>query len=147
MKILINRKIVEGPWGGGNNFVKAFYKYMPLLGYEIVESLNQGPDIIFIMDPRYDKNCISINEAIKYKTVNPACKIIQRINECDARKGTNDIDKLLINCSNYIDKTIFVSNWMKNYFLEKGWHCKDNNVLINGVDDNYGKKKKYQMER
>jgi len=30
--------------------------------------------------------------------------------------------------------TIFVSNWMKNYFLERGWACKNNHVLYNGVN-------------
>ena len=35
MKILINRKVVEGPWGGGNNFVKSFCEYLPELNHEV----------------------------------------------------------------------------------------------------------------
>ena len=64
------------------------------------------------MDPRYDRDQISINEAIEYNRFNPKSKIIQRINECDARKGTKDIDILLKECSKYIHKTIFVSETM-----------------------------------
>jgi hypothetical protein len=142
MKILINRKPVNGPWGGGNNFVKAMHKYLPKMGHQISNRLNQGPDIIFLMDPRYDNDCISINEAISYKRENPNVIIIQRINECDARKGTNHVDELLSKCSEYIDITIFVSNWMKDYHFKKGWKCKKNYVLINGVSGFYKKREK-----
>lgn len=142
MKILINRKPVEGPWGGGNNFVKSFVNILPNYGHKIVHGFEENIDIIFIQDPRYDELGISINEAIAYKNKFPKVKIIQRINECDARKGTNNIDKLLIDCSNHIDKTVFVSNWMKEYFLKKGWKCKDNHVIINGVSDDYKPKEK-----
>lgn len=137
MKILINRKPIEGPWGGGNNFVKAFYEYIPKLGHNIVSSLRENPDIVFIMDPRYDNGQISINEAIAYNRSNPKSKIIQRINECDARKGTKDIDNLLKECSKYIHKTIFVSEWMMSYHMKKGWQCNDNSILINGVFEYY----------
>ncbi len=142
MKILINRKTVEGPWGGGNNFVKAFFSEIPKLGHKVITSLERDIDIIFIMDPRYDNGCISINEAIEYKNYFPNTKIIQRINECDARKGTDNIDNLLLDCSKHIDKTVFVSEWMKQYHSSKGWHCNDNHVVINGVEDFYKKRKK-----
>lgn len=146
MKILINRNVIKGPWGGGNNFVKAFYDYIPTFNHTIVESLYEHPDIIFLMDPRSDAGCISINEAVHYKMESAMygkkVTIIQRVNECDARKGTNNIDELLRQCSHYIDKTIFVSDWMKEYHLKKGWACQDNNVLINGVFDFYKEREK-----
>jgi len=142
MKILINRKPVEGPWGGGNNFVKSFVNILPDYGHKIIHRFEENIDIIFIQDPRYDELGISINEAIAYKNQFPNVKIVQRINECDARKNTDNIDNLLIDCSSYIDKTIFVSNWMKEYFLKKGWKCKDNHVIINGVSDSYKPKEK-----
>ena len=61
-------------------------------------------------------------------------KIILRVNECDARKGTHNVDNLWIECSKYVDKTVFVSNWIKDYFFKKGWHCKDSAVIYNGVN-------------
>lgn len=134
MKVLINRKPVEGPWGGGNLFLTSMCNNLPALGYNIVHRYQKGIDAFFIMNPRYDDLKISINEAIAYKNRYPKTKIIQRINDCDARKGTDDVDNMLIECSKYLDATIFVSEWMKNYFLEKGWHCKNNFVVINGVE-------------
>lgn len=134
MKILVNRKPVEGPWGGGNLFLKSFCKIMKNLGHEIIHSIQPDIDIFFIMNPRYNELGISINEAIAYKQKNKSTKIIQRINDCDARKNTSGVDELLIECSKYLDSTIFVSEWMKNYFLSKGWHCNKNYVVINGVE-------------
>ena len=134
MKILLNRKPINGPWGGGNLFIKNFCDSMIKLGHKVVHTIQKDIDVLFIINPRYDDLGISINEAIKYKQKHPNVKIIQRINDCDARKGTKDVDSLLINCSKHLDMTIFVSEWMKNYFLEKEWKCKNNNVVINGVE-------------
>ncbi len=112
MKILINRKPVEGPWGGGNLFIKNFYDIMKKLGHEVVYKFEEEIDVVFIMNPRYDSLGISINEVIQYKNYNPRTKIIQRINDCDSRKNTTDVDQMLLQCSGYLDATIFVSNWM-----------------------------------
>lgn len=143
MKILINRKPVIGPWGGGNLFVKSFVEEMTNLGHKIVYSFEQDIDIIFVQDPRYDELGISINEIVGYKqNYRPQTKIIQRINECDARKGTNDVDSLLRECSKHIDHTIFVSNWMKDYHKSRGWNCNNTSVLLNGVDDYYSPQNK-----
>jgi len=135
MKILINRKPVNGPWGGGNLFLKSMYDYLPEYGCTLTNNLEENIDIIFLMNPRADEKNISINEAINYKFKNPNTAIVQRINDCDARKNTNDVDKMLLECSKYLDKTIFVSNWMQDYFLEKEWACKNNHILINGVSE------------
>ena len=134
MKILINRKPIKGSWGGGNNFVHAFVNCMSESGHHVVHELQPEIDLIFIQDPRYDECGISINEAASYKNSNPSCKIIQRINECDARKGTEHMDSLLQQCSSINDYTIFVSRWMRDYFLEKGWACPKTCVIRNGVN-------------
>jgi hypothetical protein len=138
MRILLNRKPVNGPWGGGNKFVISFCDFFRIRGHEVVHQFDNNIDAIFIQDPRYNEDVpISINEAIAYKNFKSDVKIIQRINECDARKNTDNMDSLLLECSKYIDKTVFVSNWMQSYFKDKGWHCSDNYVLINGVDKNH----------
>jgi len=142
VKVLINRKPVEGPWGGGNLFVKSMCEIMPSLGHKIVHEIQDNIDVFFIINPRYDKTNISINEAIQYKNNFPNTKIIQRINDCDARKGTNQVDNMLIECSKYLDSTIFVSEWMKQYYVEKGWRCENNFVVINGVETGDEKSKK-----
>jgi glycosyltransferase involved in cell wall biosynthesis len=135
MKIYINRKPINGPWGGGNLFVSALYDALPNLGYNILDDISRDtPDIIFLQSPKPDEvSRFSINEAISLKQKHNT-KIVMRVNDCDARKGTTGVDEMWQECSKYIDKTIFVSNWMMNYFLEKGWYCKNNYVVYNGVN-------------
>jgi hypothetical protein len=144
LNIYINRKPVDGPWGGGNNFVKAMYSQIPINGHKILDNpLTEmhTPDIIFLQSPKHDSVCqFSINDAIFLKNKYPSTKIAMRVNECDARKGTSGVDNLWIECSNFVDITFFVSSWMKSYFLEKGWKCKNNFVVRNGVNLDHFKK-------
>lgn len=135
-KILINRKIVQGPWGGGNNFVKSLYERLLANGYLLVDSLNEDIDLIIMIDPRYDDLGISINEIASYKKKNPNVKILHRINECDARKNTNDIDNLLLASNQIADETVFISEWLKNYFIAKGFN-KNSNVIYNGCNSSH----------
>ncbi len=131
----MNRKYVKGPWGGGNLFVKAFVEEMTKFGHEVIHKFEDKIDVIFIQDPRYDELGISFNEALQYKRYFPNTILVQRVNECDARKNTNDIDSMLRECSQHIDHTFFVSNWMKIYHVDRGWKCQNNSVIVNGVDD------------
>ena len=141
MKILINRKPIDGPWGGGNLFVKAICNAAKKREHEIGFQFEDDLDVIFIQDPRYSDLGISINEIAFYKQQNPGVKLIHRVNECDARKNTTDVDDLLRSTSSITDLTVFVSNWMKDYHLKKGWMCKNNAVIYNGVDKNHFKKR------
>lgn len=135
MKIFINRQPrFNQPWGGGNLFISAFVQYMSEFGHEVVFQLEPNLDCIFIQDPRPDELGIGINEIKNYKIHYPSTFVVHRVNECDKRKDTNFMDILLQECSKISNKTVFVSNWMKNYHLERGWHCKDIDVIINGVN-------------
>lgn len=134
MKILVNRRPVNGPWGGGNAWVQAFFKYAPEFGVTPVTSFSTRPDAVLIVDPRYDELRLSINEILAYRHLMPKIKIFQRINECDARKGTTDVDPLLQMCSSHLTHAFFVSNWTLGYHQSKVWNCSSNSVIYNGVD-------------
>lgn len=135
MKILINRSpIYDQPWGGGNNFVKAFVEQGRLRGHEIVYRLEPELDCIFMQDPRPSDLGISALEIIDYKKKNPRTVVVHRVNECDARKGTFDMDQMLRYWSQGTDITFFVSEWIKRYFGIPGWGCENQHVLHNGVD-------------
>jgi len=136
-KILINRKIVTGPWGGGNNFVKSFHDSLLQHGHHIVYDLTHNDiDLIVMIDPRYDDLGISINEIFAYKQRNPGVKILHRINECDARKNTNEIDGLLLASNQIVDETVFISGWLRDYFISKGLN-KNSSVIYNGCDSSH----------
>ena len=135
MKVYINREPIHGPYGGGNMFVTAFHKRAPhLCELMLDQTLSITPDVILLAGLDNDGVGISLDQAVMYQMyVKPDVKIVLRVNENDARKGTKHVDPLLLKASEYITGTVFVSEWLHNYFVEKGWACKHNTVIVNGV--------------
>jgi len=143
MKTLyVNRAPVDGPWGGGNNFIKAVYKYAATFGYQIVDKIINDVDVILITDPRYDDvKKFSMNEAIRYKQAFPKTKVVYRVNECDKRKGeTEIIDPLIRETSKNSDLTIFVSKWLQDLHEMSNIVYKKSAIIHNGVDKELFKK-------
>lgn len=140
MKVYINRQPINGPWGGGAKFVNSFHECIEEMGCSLIpnDSMTPSPDVILLAGLNNDGSGISADQAIMYKmmlSTSKDVKLVLRVNENDARKGTNTVDKYLLELSKHIDGTIFVSNWLRDYFLSKGWHQPQNTVIYNGVDD------------
>ena len=138
MQVYLNRRVHQGPWGGGNLFVKAFHQLVSR--FPNVENLINtdgriNPEVMLLAGLENDGKDISVEQAIMYKMyVKPECQLVLRVNENDARKGTRHMDDALLKISEHIDGTVFVSHWLQDYFMEKGWACKNNTVIKNGVD-------------
>jgi hypothetical protein len=147
MKLFLNRKpLRDTPWGGGNLFVQALCDYLPNHDIQVTHELAPDIDVIFLQDPRPDQHVrFGIHEAMTYRSViNPNVKIIHRINECDARKGTKGIDDMLHMCSGQTDRTVFVSEWMQDYFVTQKthkWQSKNVHVVYNGVNKEHFKER------
>lgn len=138
MKLYLNRQWRNTSYGGGNAFVKGFYQYFEKTKSQEICMPNDSqakPDVILIAGLDNDGTGISIDQAIMYKMqMNPRVKIVLRVNENDARKGTSDMDDKLVKISEHVNASIFVSTWLQAYFMKRGWKCKNNTVIHNGVD-------------
>ena len=56
MKVSIGSKIVEGPWGGGNLFVKNMTEFLIDNGHQVIYDLSEPDiDLILLTDPRSRK--------------------------------------------------------------------------------------------
>lgn len=146
MKISIGSRIVEGPWGGGNLFVVNFKNFLIENGHEVIHDLcDKDIDIILLTDPRSRKessstfNHIDINRYKKY--VNPQVTVIQRINECDERKDTDFINEFYLEASKCADHVIFVSEWLREIYLNIGIDEKKTSVIMSGADERVFNKK------
>ena len=133
-RVYINRKPVDGPWGGGNHFLHALKNFAPEFGYEPCFEFDPSMDLLFMFDPRKDGLGPDLEEIKAIKENFPAIKIVHRINECDARKNTNFIDRLLLESGRITDATVFVSEWLASHLLSKGLRQTENYVVYNGVD-------------
>ncbi len=140
MKVSIGSRIINGPWGGGNLFVVNLKKYLQQNGHSVIHDLcDKDIDIILLTDPRSRKESSSTfnHEDIKQykKFVNPNVVVIQRINECDERKGTDYINQYYLDASNCADHVIFVSNWLKNIYVDFGMSASKTSVIMSGADE------------
>lgn len=140
MKISIGTKIKEGPWGGGNLFAKNLSNFLKSNGHEVFFDLdNDELDIILITEPRKtsESSAFTHDDVRKYlKYVNFSTLVVHRINECDERKDTNYVNKYLIHANKIADSTVFVSNWIRNLYVNQNINSKDISVIMAGSDKN-----------
>jgi glycosyltransferase involved in cell wall biosynthesis len=139
LKVSIGSKIVDGPWGGGNLFVKNLSKYLINLGHDVIYDLSEKDiDLILLTDPRSRKESSSTfnhKDITNYKKyINPKVKVVQRINECDERKGTNFINKFYLEASSCADHIVFVSTWLRDIYLDLGMDIKKTSVILAGAN-------------
>ncbi len=140
MKVSISSKIVEGPWGGGNLFIKNLSQYLKLNGVDVVHDLfSKDIDVILLIDPRKDSfaTVYGHKEIINYqKYINNDVLVVQRFNECDQRKNTKGLNEFLKTANECSDVNIFVSNWLLEVFKKEGLQNKQNKVIMTGAQQN-----------
>lgn len=137
MKIYFNRIIRRSPWGGGAHYVSAMADHLIAKGHDVVNSLGDNPDVIFMIDPRWEDGGSDFVSIKDHKLKNPNVKIIHRINECDQRKGTKNIDQMLMLANSIADKTVFISSWLQDYFAQKGLNPNNSSVIVNGCNQHF----------
>jgi len=133
MKIFFNRVPKYEPYGGGNQFLYRLVEILQERGHEVCYHLEDNIDVIFMMDPRPGDIGYSVEHIESYKRLNPRVKILHRVNECDARKGTNFMDPLLLRGMGISDRVVFISQWLKEYFQDRGF-SRDSHVIYNGCN-------------
>ena len=139
MKISIGTKVVEGPFGGGNNFLKNLIIFLKDQGHDVIDHLRDDDiDIILLTNPLIDSetstyNNFDINFYTKFK--NPKAITFQRINECDERKGTTGINTKLSKFNKFIDINIFVSSWLKDNFRNFSLYSKESYIIKGGPSE------------
>jgi hypothetical protein len=136
MKVSIGSKIFSGPYGGGNSFVVNLVSYLESNGCEVVFDLKDSDiDIILLTNPILDSESSSFNHHdINFYTnfINKNSIVIHRINECDERKGTNGVNKIIEKANQYCDYTIFVSDWIRQLYISKYKITIGNKVILGG---------------
>jgi len=138
MKISFNRAIVNGPYGGGNHFLKLLVCFLNDRGIETTHRLEKDIDVIVLMEVRDQSSSISLKDIQKYKLENKNVKILHRINENSAHRETTSVmDNLIIGTNKILaDKTVFVSHYLEQYFGKLGLSGK-HDVVWNGADRSF----------
>ncbi len=138
MKVSIGTNIKDGPWGGGNLFAVNLKSYLLNNGHEVVHDLEDDDlDIILITEPRKTSESsafthIQVQNYLRFQNSNAL--VVHRINECDERKGTNFVNKYLIEANKVADQTVFVSRWLKDLYIRQGMNQLRKTVILAGAD-------------
>lgn len=139
MKIMFTLKPPSGSYGGGAFFVKNISRYLVQKGHRITYNLDRDIDVLIIIDPRKsDYNRYSLNDVINYKNnVNPNVKIIHRVNECDPKREVSiNLEPLLLKAIQFADHVVFISEWLKEYFINKYSLNINHSCILNGCNQN-----------
>jgi glycosyltransferase involved in cell wall biosynthesis len=135
-RIAFNMRPLEHPWGGGNSWLVQVVRHLRESGYEVGFDLDGTADCIVVVDPRVGGNVTFGQEAIaEHKQRYPGTHSLHRINECDLRKGTSEIDALLAQANQVADHTVFISGWLRDYHAERWFDAaRPHSVVVNGAD-------------
>ena len=140
MKISIGTNIKDGPWGGGNLFAINLKNYLIENNHQVINNLeDENIDLILLTEPRItsESSAFTDFDVVKYlKKINNKTLVVHRINECDERKNTKNVNKTLLEANKVADATIFVSTWLMNLFLSIGINDKNASVIYAGADEN-----------
>jgi glycosyltransferase involved in cell wall biosynthesis len=149
VKIAFNRKIRRSPWGGGAHFAVVLEDYLVKIGHSIVHNLEEGIDVIIMLDPRQEEGGFGISEIIEYKERCPNVKILHRVNDTDYARGLKAssgddrayLEPLIIWANRYADQTVYISKWVQGHYQERSreWTKPMNvgTVITNGCDTSF----------
>ena len=134
--VAINMRPTTSSWGGGNQWLAQIVRYLAARGYAVRFDLAAPVDVIVIVDPRVGGLIgFGPDEILAYRQRFPAAHCVHRINECDARKGTHVVDRLLAEANRAADVTVFVSEWLRDYHASRWFDGGRPHVVVtNGAD-------------
>ena len=135
-RIAVTTRPIFGPWGGGNQWLLQFSRYMHYAGYEVVHDLSGGADCVLIQhNGLTGKMSIGFDELAAWRAANPRGRVIHRINDNDVRKGTGKMDALMAKFNALTDHTVFISEWLRDHHAERWFDpARPHSCILNGAD-------------
>jgi glycosyltransferase involved in cell wall biosynthesis len=136
-RVAFNMRPLEHPWGGGNWWLAQMVRHLRDEGFDVRFDLKRDPDVIVVVDPRVGGNVVfGCAEIAAHRERHPDARVLHRVNECDLRKGTDEIDALLADVNAVADQTVFISEWLRDYHAERWFDlARPHSVILNGADD------------
>lgn len=137
MKISLGVNLQPGPFGGGNQAGRALAKYLVERGHSVHFDLKEPSlDIILLAEPRSELRISAFTDlqVVRYLRRYPNAVVVHRVNECDERKGTRGVNRILRRANLCADHTVFVSDWLKRLHMRQGMPASSSSTILNGSD-------------
>jgi glycosyltransferase involved in cell wall biosynthesis len=135
-RLAFNMRPLDRPWGGGNWWLTQIVGHLREHGYDVRFDLRKPVDCVVVVDPRVGGNVVfGADEIAAFRVRNRDARVLHRVNECDLRKGTNEIDALLEEANRVADHTVFISAWLRDYHADRWFDlARPHTVIHNGAD-------------
>lgn len=141
MKVSIGMKLQAGSWGGGNQFGKALTQFLQDRGESVCHDLTDSNlDIILLAEPdvKLRISAYGHRDILRYLLLkNRRAIVIHRINNTsEARNDSKkDFNNFRLFANQIADHTTFVSQWVKDRYVESGFDAsRPNSIILNGSD-------------
>ena len=134
--IAVNVRPQSGPYGGANQWAQQICASLRRSGYRVVHTLRPGVDLV--MGTHLGLSgapAFGWDEVAQAKKHNPRLRVIQRINDNDARKGTRQMADILAEANRTADHTVFVSSWLRDHHATSWFdRARPHSVIDPGAD-------------
>lgn len=141
MRISINMRLRDGPWGGGNLFGKALAAHLRAVGHVVSHDLTD-PKLDVILSATPDKTggtgTYDHRDILRYLLFrNSKAVVVHRINNSSQSRDDAALkfNKGRIYADLVADHTVFVSRWLHDRYVEAGFDEARWSVIVNGGDD------------
>ena len=138
MVVSIGMRVQDGPWGGGNQFGASLAAFLRTHGVRVIFDL-QDPaiDVILLTEPRGELRTSAYTDAEieQFQSLHGRrAVVVDRVNECDERKGTQGVNARLRQANRVADATVFISSWLMDLHRQQGMAPRRPRVILNGAD-------------
>ena len=150
MRIAINCKELKEPIGGAHQFTNNLAEFFSDNKHYVTRDLEPNIDLILIVVNHNSLlTSFSLKDIYHFKKAYPSTVIIQRVNASDEQRGGNTRQNQYIENARVLsDHTIFVSKFIKNFWIKKNPLFKrKSSVILNGSNGKIFSKSKRNVER
>ncbi len=143
--ITFNARPKSGPWGGGNQWLHSMVKALKKKGWSVNYKLGPKTKLAFIVNTKgltetnpsariQNGITFGLEEVQEFKRSHPRVPFVQRINDSDAHRNSNHIDKAFASVNALMDYTIFNSPWVRAYHFKWFRISRPHAVITPGAD-------------
>ena len=135
-RVALNMRPARAAWGGGSQWVAQIVRYLEERRYAVGFDLREDVDCIILVDPRPGPLVtFGPDDIARHRARRTATFCLHRVNENDARKGTDTMDRLLAEANGVADETVFVSRWLRDYHTKRWFDTRRPHAVIGNAAD------------
>ena len=139
MRISLNIRRIDGPYGGGNRFAEGLERHLREAGHDVFRELLTELDVILIVSSKSNPvtTAYTDDDVVRYLRKFPDAAVVHRINTCDEPRGRDlGANRAMLRVNRIADHTVYVSEFVRQLFFGHGIDGdKPSSVILNAADE------------